>query len=81
MDFLKPEVRDYFFKEYPNIYSKVDDLPPAKYNVGADVRNSLVASGTIVNGKVVVRDGKLLNVDEERIAREACQTWRGYLNK
>ena len=36
---------------------------------------------TVVNGKVVVRDGKLLNVDEERIAREACQTWRGYLNK
>ena len=36
---------------------------------------------TVVNGKVVVRDGKLLTVDEERIAREACQTWRGYLNK
>ena len=52
MDFLKPEVRDYFFRQYPDIYSKVDDLPPAKYNVGADVRNSLVASGTIVNGKL-----------------------------
>ena len=25
MDFLKPEVRDYFFHQYPNIYSKVDD--------------------------------------------------------
>ena len=32
MEFLKPEVRDYFFKQYPDIYSKVDDLPPAKYN-------------------------------------------------
>ena len=52
MDFLKPDVRDYFFRQYPDVYSKVDDLPPAKYNVGADVRNSLVASGTIVNGKV-----------------------------
>ena len=52
MDFLKKDVRDYFFHEYPDVYSKVDDLPPAKYNVGADVRNSLVASGTIVNGKV-----------------------------
>ncbi|MBQ1487959.1 MAG: glucose-1-phosphate adenylyltransferase subunit GlgD [Lachnospiraceae bacterium] len=52
MDFLKPDVRDYFFRQYPDVYSKVDDFPPAKYNVGADVRNSLVASGTIVNGIV-----------------------------
>ena len=50
MDFLKPEVRNYFFKQYPDIYSKVDDLAPAKYNVGADVRNSLISSGCIVNG-------------------------------
>ncbi len=52
MDFLKPETRDYFFKQYPDIYSKVDDLPPAKFNVGASVSNSLVSSGTIVNGNV-----------------------------
>ena len=49
MDFLKPEVRNYFFKEYPDIYSKVDDLPPAKYNPGAVVKNSLVSSGCILN--------------------------------
>ena len=52
MDFLKPEVRNYFFKEYPDIYSKVDDLPPAKYNPGASVKNSLVSSGCILNGTV-----------------------------
>ena len=52
MDFLKPEVRDYFFKQYPGIYSKVSDLPPAKYNPGAVVKNSLVASGSIINGTV-----------------------------
>ena len=52
MDFLKPEVRHYFFKEYPEIYSKVDDLPPAKYNPGAMIRNSLVSSGCILNGTV-----------------------------
>lgn len=52
MDFLKPEVRDYFFHQYPDVYTKVDDLPPAKYNVGSNVRNSLVSSGTIVNGTV-----------------------------
>lgn len=52
MDFLKPDVRHYFFKDYPEIYSKVDDLPPAKYNPGAVVKNSLVSSGCILNGTV-----------------------------
>lgn len=52
MDFLKPDVRNYFFREYPDVYSKVDDLPPAKYNVGSEVKNSLVSSGSIINGKV-----------------------------
>lgn len=52
MDFLKPEIRDYFFKQYPDVYSKVDDLPPAKYNVGADIKNSLISSGCIINGTV-----------------------------
>ena len=52
MDFLKPEVRNYFFKEYPDIYSKVDDLPPAKYNPGSAVKNSMVSSGCILNGIV-----------------------------
>ena len=52
MDFLKKDVRNYFFKQYPDIYSKVDDLPPAKYNVGAKVENSLISSGCIVNGTV-----------------------------
>ena len=52
MDFLKPEVRNYFFKSYPEIYSKVSDLPPAKYNPGSVVKNSLIASGSIINGTV-----------------------------
>ena len=52
MDFLKPEVRNYFFKQYPDVYSKVDDLPPAKYNPGALVKNSLISSGSIINGTV-----------------------------
>ena len=52
MDFLKKENRDYFFKTYPDVYSKVEDLPPAKYNVGSNVRNSIVASGCIINGTV-----------------------------
>jgi glucose-1-phosphate adenylyltransferase len=52
MDFLKKDIRDYFFKQYPDVYSKVDDLPPAKYNPGAVMRNSLIASGCIINGTV-----------------------------
>lgn len=52
MDFLNADVRNYFFKQYPDVYSKVDDLPPAKYNVGSQVKNSLISSGCIINGTV-----------------------------
>ena len=52
MDFLRKDIRDYFFKQYPDVYSKIDDLPPAKYNPGAVVKNSLVSSGCIINGVV-----------------------------
>lgn len=52
MDFLDYDIRNYFFKQYPDVYSKVEDLPPAKYNTGSSVKNSLVSSGCIINGKV-----------------------------
>ncbi|MGN0369644.1 MAG: glucose-1-phosphate adenylyltransferase subunit GlgD [Butyrivibrio sp.] len=52
MDFLKKDVREYFFRQYADIYSKVDDLAPAKYNPGSSVKNSLIASGCIINGQV-----------------------------
>ena len=52
MDFLDRDVRDYFFRTYPDVYTKVDDLPPAKYNYGSNVKNSLVSSGSIINGTV-----------------------------
>ncbi len=52
MDFLKKDIRNYFYKEYPDVYSRIDDLPPAKYNPGAVVKNSLVSSGCIINGTV-----------------------------
>jgi glucose-1-phosphate adenylyltransferase len=51
LDFLKNEVREYF-NGSPSIYSKVDDLPPAKYNSGCSVSNSLISSGCIINGTV-----------------------------
>ena len=52
MDFLKKEVRDYFFREYPDVHSKVDDNPPAQYNPGSKVKNCLVANGCIINGYI-----------------------------
>ncbi|MCT4542773.1 MAG: glucose-1-phosphate adenylyltransferase subunit GlgD [Vallitalea sp.] len=50
MDFLEHINRDYFFKKFPYISSKVQDEPPAKYNYGAIVSNSLIAGGCILNG-------------------------------
>lgn len=52
MDFLKKDIRDYFFRQHPDVYSKVEDLPSAKYNGDAAVSNSLIASGSIINGTV-----------------------------
>lgn len=52
MDFLNKETRDYFFRQEPNIYSKSYDLPPAKYNANSRVKNSLIASGCIINSTV-----------------------------
>ena len=52
MDFLRPDVRSYFFREEPPICSKVDDRPPAKFNPGSDISNSLVSSGCIINRSV-----------------------------
>ncbi len=52
MDFLNKETRDYFFRQYPDVYSRIEDLPPAKYNLGSKVQNSLISSGCIVNGEV-----------------------------
>lgn len=52
MAFLEPEIRNYFFRQEPAVKTKIDDLSPAKYNAGALVKNSLVASGCIINGTV-----------------------------
>lgn len=53
MDFLKKESRDKFFKEYPTVMSKVEDEPPAKFNYGSRLSNSLCSSGCIINGEVI----------------------------
>ena len=35
---------------------------------------------TVVNGRVVVREGRLVSVDEERVAEEARACCRAYLS-
>ena len=52
MDFLKPDIRKHFLSDYPAIYTKEHDLPPAKYNPGSNVKNALIGSGSIINGTV-----------------------------
>ena len=52
MDLLDPELRRYFFYDYPTVMTKVDDYPPAKFNGSACVKNSVIAGGGIVNGEV-----------------------------
>jgi len=52
MDFLKKDIRDSFINEYPYVETKPKDEPPAKYNLGAEVLDTIAGSGTIFNGKV-----------------------------
>lgn len=52
MDFLKKDIRDTFLRQVPTIMSKVEDEPPAKFNYGSRVSNSLCSSGCIINGSV-----------------------------
>jgi len=51
MDFLNKDIRSNFIKQ-PYIETKPKDEPPAKYNSGADVRNAIIGSGSILNGHV-----------------------------
>lgn len=52
MDFLDKDIRRKFLVDSPHIYTKALDMPPAKYNPGSRVSNSLVSSGSIINGEV-----------------------------
>jgi glucose-1-phosphate adenylyltransferase len=69
MAFLRDKARNMLIEE-PYILTKPSDDPPAKYNNGSDVKNSLVGTGTIINGavhnsvlfrKVVIGEGAKIN--------------------
>jgi glucose-1-phosphate adenylyltransferase len=53
MELLNPVLRDWIFNEEDGvIYTKVKDEPPTKYNDEANVRNSIIADGCIIEGNV-----------------------------
>ena len=52
MELLKKEVRDDLFCRERPIYTKVHDEPPVLYGLGSDVKNSLIADGCVIKGKV-----------------------------
>jgi len=52
MELLNPKVRQELLMDRRKIYTKVKDEPPAKYNEEANVHNSIVADGCIIEGTV-----------------------------
>ncbi len=51
MKFLNKDIRNLLLKE-PYIYTKPKDDPPVKYNATANVKNSLISGGTIIDGTI-----------------------------
>ncbi|GFI61182.1 glucose-1-phosphate adenylyltransferase [Clostridiales bacterium] len=52
MDFLDKDIREFFTKQAPYIDTKPKDEPPVKYNINAEVEDSIIGNGTIINGRV-----------------------------
>ena len=53
MDILRPDVRRQLFGvPYHAVYTKVRSSAPTKYLTGASVKNSLIADGCIIEGRV-----------------------------
>lgn len=52
MDLLRPEMDDKIFQRDRPIHTKAHDNPPAKYEPGSKVANSLVAGGCHIGGAV-----------------------------
>lgn len=52
LDLLSYDVRNELFGGKQQIFTKIQDNPPAKYGAHAAVRNSLIPTGCIINGTV-----------------------------
>ncbi len=53
IDMLRFDFGRHVFKEDRPILSKEKTAPPATYETDADIENSMVASGSLINGKVI----------------------------
>lgn len=52
MELMSPKARAELFHPKRPIYTKVRDDMPAKYGLGASVKNSLIANGCVIEGEV-----------------------------
>ena len=52
MDLLNSDIRKELFFRYGHIFTKVRDDVPAKYGAGAQVSNSMIADGCMIEGEV-----------------------------
>lgn len=52
MDILNKDLRNQIFYSDGKIYTKLTDSAPPKININADIGNSFIADGSIINGKV-----------------------------
>lgn len=63
MKLLNTDIKEEMFMSRGEIYTSIKDLAPAKYGASADVKNSLVANGSVVNGEIensiIFRDVKI----------------------
>ena len=82
MQLLNDEVRDRLFYQNGRIYTKVKDSAPTIYKEGAEVSNSLIADGCIINGKVtnsILFRGVV--VEEGAEISDSIVMQRGYISK
>lgn len=77
MRLLDKKIREDILLSRGEIYTNVKDLAPAKYGDEADISNSLVANGCVINGKVensiVFRDVKI----EKGVSIKNCIIMQG----
>ncbi|MVB11276.1 Glycogen biosynthesis protein GlgD [Caprobacter fermentans] len=52
MELMQPNVRAQLFNPNRPVYTKVRDDMPARYGLGSEVSNSLVADGCVIDGEV-----------------------------
>lgn len=53
MEFLCREVREEMLHSHLPVYTKNRDLPPSKYGENAEVKNSYIADGCVIDGTVI----------------------------